>query len=218
MRPVARRFVSCRTMKRSYSARVTGKTPSSKPSTKTRCGGRSSCWPRSVPIMNQPPGIGTNAGADVDMRVVTHTSDNTAARPASSHSLHNRLPQSTQEGMHMHRRKGIVTAIVVVLAALAAGGLGYNIGLSHGLAVAAAPAAGAWPACRSRRRTCGITRGGSASVRCSSCSCSSSCSAACYGAGCTGRRGWDARTRFDEWHRRAHDQMNDTHAQTPTRS
>src|SRR6185312_7847524 len=50
----------------SYSACVTGNTPSSKPSTKTRCGGRSSSCPRSVPIMNQPPAIGANADVIVE--------------------------------------------------------------------------------------------------------------------------------------------------------
>ena len=52
--------------KRSYSALVTGQIPISNPSTKTRCGGRSSSWPSSVPIVNQPPAMGANAGAGTD--------------------------------------------------------------------------------------------------------------------------------------------------------
>jgi hypothetical protein len=122
----------------------------------------------------------------------------------------------------MRHRFGLVAAFGVVLVALAAGGLGYNIGLSRGLAVAAAPAAGtasAYPLAAPYLWYHpwgfgfgfgpllflffaffvfrGLLWGG-------------------Y------RHRWYESTggvpqRFDEWHRRAHDQMNGPQPQAPSR-
>ena len=73
--------------KDSYSARVTGKMPSSKGSTKTRCGGRSSSWPRSVPMVNQPPGIAANADVSIDVHLLSEearTPDSCTDCPSAS--------------------------------------------------------------------------------------------------------------------------------------
>ena len=118
----------------------------------------------------------------------------------------------------MGHRFGWVAAGVVAVAALAVGAVGYNIGGSHGLALAA-PAAGAAGAVPYMwHRPWGFGFGPLFVVllfllvfRPLLCG------------GFYRRRGFRAHAcgvppRFEEWHRRAHAQMNDQQAQPPAES
>jgi hypothetical protein len=112
----------------------------------------------------------------------------------------------------MGHRGGVLTAIVIVLVALAAGGLGYNIGLSHGLAVTA-PAAGAPPYMFYHPWGFGFGFGPLFLVLLFFFGFRTLLWGGMY------RRGrYDLPMRFEEWHRRAHEQMNGSPSQTPNRS
>lgn len=125
----------------------------------------------------------------------------------------------------MRHRFGLVAALGVVFVALAAGALGYNIGLSRGLAIGAASASGTAGAVPLAMPYMwyhpwglgfgfgpllflffafflfrGLLWGGLYRRR-------------WHGAVCG-----DVPARFEEWHRRAHDQMNGPQAQATSRT
>jgi hypothetical protein len=115
----------------------------------------------------------------------------------------------------MGHRVGLFTAVVVVLVALAAGGLGYNIGVSHGLALTASAAgtAGAAPymAPYMFYRPWGFGFGPLLFLL---------LFFFVFRMGLWGglyRRGRsDLPMRFEEWHRRAHEQMNNSQPRPDT--